>query len=171
MTQLGALFFGDVEAWGEVPTIGVMTEFALVHYTSREVFYGKIWEHIPSRENPAVPQAPETRLRHDLEVAMECAEWLDRIQPERKILVSDNPAFDFMWIADLFHRTIGKNPFGHSARRIGDFYAGLVGDWQQQSVWKRLRRTKHDHNPVNDVMGNIEAFERILAGERVTRKR
>jgi hypothetical protein len=32
--------------------------------------------------------------------------------------------------------------------------------------WKRLRVTPHDHNPVNDAMGNPEAFERILRGER-----
>lgn len=26
--------------------------------------------------------------------------------------------------------------------------------------------TPHDHNPVNDAMGNVEAFRRMLAGER-----
>ena len=26
--------------------------------------------------------------------------------------------------------------------------------------------TKHDHNPVNDAMGNLEAFERLMKGER-----
>ncbi len=60
----------------------------------------------------------------------------------------------------------GKNPFGHSARRIGDFYAGLVGDFTDASSWKKLRVTVHDHNPVHDAMGNLEAFERILSGER-----
>jgi hypothetical protein len=28
------------------------------------------------------------------------------------------------------------------------------------------RTTAHDHNRVNDAMGNVEALERILAGER-----
>jgi hypothetical protein len=27
---------------------------------------------------------------------------------------------------------------------------------------ERFRRTAHDHNPVNDAMGNVEAFEEIL---------
>lgn len=36
-----------------------------------------------------------------------------------------------------------------------------------QQEWKRLRITKHDHHPVNDAMGNVEAFARMLAGERV----
>lgn len=59
--------------------------------------------------------------------------------------------------------TSGENPFGHSARRIGDFYAGLVGDFGRASEWKRLRITEHDHHPVHDAMGNVEAFARILA--------
>lgn len=67
---------------------------------------------------------------------------------------------------EYFHLFLGKNPFGHSARRIGDFYAGLVGKFTDASSWKKLRVTAHDHNPVHDAMGNLEAFERILNGER-----
>ena len=26
----------------------------------------------------------------------------------------------------------------------------------------RFRRTAHDHNPVNDAMGNVEAFDEIM---------
>ena len=32
--------------------------------------------------------------------------------------------------------------------------------------WKKFRVTPHDHNPVHDAMGNVEAFETILKGER-----
>jgi hypothetical protein len=82
------------------------------------------------------------------------------------IFVSDNPAFDFQWINYGFQHALGRNPFGHSARRISDFYAGLVGDFSNSQSWKRLRITRHDHNPVHDAMGNVEAFERLLNGER-----
>ena len=51
---------------------------------------------------------------------------------------------------------------GHSARRISDFYAGLVGDFHDSQSWKKWRITPHDHNPVNDSLGNCEAFKRIL---------
>jgi hypothetical protein len=70
------------------------------------------------------------------------------------------------WINDSFWRTLGRNPFGYSARRIGDFYSGLIGDFMDSSSWKHLRITKHDHNPVHDAMGNLEAFDRLLKGER-----
>jgi len=94
-------------------------------------------------------------------------QWLAEILIGGKpIFISDNPAFDWQWINDGFWRTIGKNPFGHSARRIGDFYAGLIGDFTKASKWKKLRVTPHDHNPVHDAMGNLEAFERLLNGER-----
>jgi len=33
-----------------------------------------------------------------------------------------------------------------------------------------LRITPHDHNPVHDAMGNLEAFDRLLKGERVKGK-
>jgi hypothetical protein len=52
-------------------------------------------------------------------------------------------------------------------RRISDYYAGLTGRFGNIQAWKRLRVTPHDHNPVNDARGNVEAFRRrILAGER-----
>ncbi len=84
----------------------------------------------------------------------------------RPIFVSDNPAFDFQWINYYFWKHMRMNPFGHSARRISDFYAGLVGDFTKTQEWKALRRTPHDHNPVHDAIGNAEALGRLLKGER-----
>ena len=75
----------------------------------------------------------------------------------RKQKVSDQAKFDR---ADM------DNPFGHSGRRISDFYAGLTGKLTNTQAWKRLRITPHTHNPVDDAMGNVEAFERIFNGER-----
>ena len=57
-------------------------------------------------------------------------------------------------------------PFGHSGRRISDYYAGFTGRWSNTQAWKRLRTTVHDQNPVNDAMGNVEACARIQNGER-----
>ena len=95
--------------------------------------------------------------------------WLKQFKGN-PIFVSDNPAYDWQWINYHFHYNIGTNPFGHSARRIGDFYAGLVGDFKKASQWKKLRITKHDHNPVNDAMGNVEAFERMVKRSMIDEK-
>jgi hypothetical protein len=80
--------------------------------------------------------------------------------------VSDNPAYDFQWINFYFWRYLGVNPFGHSGRRIGDFYASLTGDFRSTQSRKRLRRTSHDQHPVHDGLGNAEALIRLLKRER-----
>jgi hypothetical protein len=50
----------------------------------------------------------------------------------------------------------GSNPFGFSARRIGDLYCGLVKD--SRAKWKHLRKTTHNHHPVQDSIGNAEVL-------------
>lgn len=141
-----ALIFVDCEAPFGVgsPAVGDMTEFGAVEYKTRKTFHGT--------------DCSENTFR-------KFAEWLGQFDG-RSVFVSDNPAYDWQWINFYFWKHLGHNPFGHSARRIGDFYAGLVGDFYAASRWKKLRITKHDHNPVNDAMGNVEAFARMLRGER-----
>lgn len=136
------LIFVDCE--GVDPKNQKMKEFGAVAYPSRRTFHGK---------------------DDSLQTAMDFAAWLGEF-PGRPVFVSDNPAYDWQGVNLMFLMRLGRNPFGWSARRIGDYYAGLVGDWSSTQKWKRLRRTAHDHNPVNDAMGNLEAFERLQHGER-----
>ncbi len=146
------LIFVDCEANGKSPSTGKLTEFGAVAYPSKASFHRILEDKEPAEEK---------------EVFEKFDTWLSEItKGEKPIFVSDNPAFDWQWINDGFWRTIGKNPFGHSGRRIGDFYAGLVGDFMDSNSWKKLRVTPHDHNPVNDAMGNLEGCERLLNGER-----
>ena len=143
-----SLIFVDCEAPFGVgaPSVGDMTEFGAVEYNTRATFHG-------------VDNSKQTFEAF--------AEWLKRVSPDYcPVFISDNPAYDWQWINFYFWKHLGRNPFGHSARRISDFYAGLCGSLWRTQQWKRLRRTKHDHNPVHDALGNAEAFERILAGER-----
>jgi len=164
--NLTNLIFVDCEAYGKCPALGKLTEFGAVAYPSRASFHGVLAEAKPSEGNPAIP-APVGKIYDEREVFEKFEKWiLEVTHGERPLFVSDNPAFDWQWINDGFWRTLGRNPFGHSARRIGDFYAGLIGDFFGGSSWKKLRITKHDHNPVHDALGNLEAFERMLKGER-----
>lgn len=90
------------------------------------------------------------------------AEWIGSIAPDRAVFWSDNPAFDWQWINHGFASAGLRNPFGFSARRIGDLYAGLRRNVRDTQSWKRLRRTEHDHDPLNDARGNAEALISIL---------
>jgi hypothetical protein len=161
-----ALIFVDCEAYGGCPRTGQLTEFGAVEYKSRYHFHGVIIESRPSAANPAVPEPTgPVDLVREKAVYEAFAIWLGKYQG-RPVFVSDNPAFDWQWINDGFHRHLGSNPFGHSGRRISDFYAGLMGDFYNTQKWKRFRVTPHDHNPVNDAMGNVEAFAALLEGKR-----
>lgn len=137
------LIFVDCEGDGHAsPATGRMTEFGAVYFPTKETFYGK-------------DDSEETFKKF--------LAWINKVCGRgRAIFVSDNPAYDWQWINYGFDRFGIKNPFGHSARRIGDFAAGLQGDFTQTQDWKRWRKTPHDHNPVHDAMGNVEAFERLL---------
>lgn len=156
-------FFVDVEARGTSPVTGIMTEFGVVHYTSRRTFHGQLWEGKPDPANPAVPIVGDW-LDSPRNVANALVAWMYKCSHERAVMWSDNPAYDFMWIAGMFDAAGVENPFGHSARRISDYYAGLQGDVRKTQDWKRYRKTPHDHNPVNDAMGNVEAMIEILSG-------
>ena len=86
---------------------------------------------------------------------------LDTNDHGRPIFTSDNLAFDWAFVNYYFYMLYrnqeNPNPFGWSGRRIGDIFSGLVGE--ATKPWKRkLRKTPHDHNPVNDAMGNAEAL-------------
>ncbi len=74
----------------------------------------------------------------------------------RPVFWSDNNGYDFAWINHYFHYFLGRNPFGFSSRRISDLICGLEKDLRVR--WKHKRTTKHDHNPVNDAIGNAEAL-------------
>lgn len=159
------LVFVDCEATGPCPGKGFLTEFGAVIYDTKETFHGILFDSKPDPENPAKCIITGNAY-NPITVYAKFENWLKENVKGRPIFVSDNPAYDFQWINYGFWHSIDRNPFGHSGRRISDFYAGLSNDWFKTQGWKSLRVTTHDHNPVNDSMGNVEAFERIMKGER-----
>lgn len=136
------LIFVDCEGHGPAPTLndGDKFEFGAVEYDLKITFHG---------------------IGATIETFTSFKQWLSQFG-ERLIFVSDNPAYDWQFINYYFHKFLGLNPFGHSARRISDFYAGINGNFYNATSWKKWRLTPHDHNPVNDAMGNVEAFAKIL---------
>jgi len=166
------LVFVDCEAVGGCPATGFLTEFGAVAYADRATFHGVVVPSHPSAANPAVPVAEDVPGKGDfVRVFTQFDQWLREHIKGRPSMVSDNPAYDWQWINDGFWRVLDQNPLGHSARRLSDFYAGLMNDFTDTQSWKALRTTAHDHHPVHDALGNLEAFERLLKGERGPAKR
>lgn len=88
-------------------------------------------------------------------------EWIDSVSTDKRLLfISDNNGFDYMFVCWYFHHFLGENPFGHSSTNLGSLYKGLVKDTFQN--FKHMRKTFHDHNPLNDALGNAEAFLQII---------
>lgn len=157
----------DVEADGPYPIGYSMVCFGAVVISNGEVgetFYGKTApiseEWIPdalkvsgfTRDEHLKFPEPEDTMR-------EFSDWIRRVSRGRPVFMSDNPAFDWQWINSYFHMYTETNPFGYSARRIGDLYCGMKKDMSLNSEWKKKYRiTSHDHNPVNDAKGNAEAL-------------
>ena len=153
----------DVEAAGNSPFSGEMTEFGVVDFKSRVSFHGVLIQAQPDPSNPAVPLITENAKRFsEPDVFRKFEKWLQSFRADRFVFISDNPAYDFMWMGYYLDKNLGYNPFGHSGRRISDFYAGLTGNWSNTQKWKKWRVTPHNHNPVFDSTGNAEALERIF---------
>jgi hypothetical protein len=158
----------DVESDGPIPAEFSMVCFGAVIFDEvlDQTFYGQT-RPISDRFNPeALAVSGFSREQHmrfdEPEGVMEnFAGWLGKNSKGRATCVSDNPAFDWQFINYYFHRFLGKNPFGFSARRIGDLYSGLVRDASKASEWKKYRVTAHSHNPVDDAKGNAEALKKI----------
>jgi hypothetical protein len=150
-----------------------MTEFGAVVYDPngkhhKKTFHGVLYMGTPNPENPAVPIVGE-RVNDPKIIALQFINWLSEVSPGQCTMVSDNPAYDYMWMAGLFDQPDLYNPFGHSARRISDYWAGINLKWSETQSWKRFRVTEHTHMPVDDAMGNVEAYETIM--EITARKR
>lgn len=163
--RLQNLFFVDVEATTRSPMTGVMTELGAVHYATRETHYVRLWDTVPHPDNPAIPLVKSGGTHYDeAKLLTQFATWVDFLDEHgRPVFISDNNGYDAMWVTCYLDKHGIDNPFGHSSRRIGDIYAGLRKTVNRTGDWKRWRVTEHTHNPVDDAMGNVEAFERMLA--------
>lgn len=160
----------DVEADGPVPGTDMYSMVAIgavvvepslqktFHRTLRPI--SKKW--IPDALAVSGFTREECENFEDPKIVMqEFKAWIEITnQGKYPIFISDNNGFDFAYVNWYFHHFLGNNPFGFSSRNLGDIFKGLTKNMLglEYGSFKYLRQTKHDHNPVNDAMGNAEAF-------------
>jgi hypothetical protein len=155
----------DVEADGPYPGDYSMVSFGMVVVSDMsKTFHGKvkpISEFWLANALAVSNITREEHLKYDnpVKVMIEAEKWLTINSVGAPVFISDNPAFDFAWMNYYFHKYTGHNPFGFSARRIGDIYCGLMKDLEVNKEWKRkYRKTKHSHDAIDDATGNAEAI-------------
>jgi len=88
--------------------------------------------------------------------------WIERNTDKGTypMFFSDNNGFDWMFTHWYFMHYLHEDPFGHTSRNIADIFKGLNKD--VTANFKKLRDTKHTHNPVDDAMGNAEALIKMI---------
>lgn len=157
-------FVVDVESDGPLPGMHSMVCFGavVVRGDLSESFYGKTAPISENYKPDALAVSGFSRQDHENFPAVHIAihefkDWIQRVNHGGSpILITDNPAYDFAFINYYMHIYTGGNPFGWSARRIGDIYCGMKMD--ARAKWKSLRKTRHTHHPVDDARGNAEAL-------------
>jgi len=158
-----SLIVVDVESDGPIPPEYSMICFGCVivdEYLDK-TFYGQTKPISKKYQDDTLKISGFSREQHETfddsySVMVQFSYWLKTNSIGKPVFISDNPCYDWQWINYYFHYFIGENPFGYSGRRIGDLYCGLVKD--TRAKWKHLRKTTHDHNPVNDAKGNAEVI-------------
>jgi DNA polymerase III epsilon subunit-like protein len=154
----------DVESDGQNFRKNSMVCFGavLVEEGFKKTFYGQVKPTTDFLVPEALAISGFSREEHltfddPYEVMPKFAEWIKENTIDKPILISDNNGYDAGWINLYFQEYNNSvNPFGWSSRRIGDLYCGMKKD--SRASWKHLRKTKHDHNPLNDCLANAEAL-------------
>ena len=153
----------DIEADGPIPGDYSMVSFGavIVEPDLKRTFSGQLkpiserW--IPQALAVSGHSREETLTFEEPAVVMQrFADWLKREVKGRSHFIADNNGFDWSFINWYFHHFLDDNPFGYSSTNLGSLYKGVVRDMFQN--FKHLRKTAHDHHPVNDAKGNAEAL-------------
>jgi ribonuclease T len=104
------------------------------------------------------------------EAMADFAAWVERVTPpgSRAVFVGFNAPFDWMFVADGFHRHLGRNPFGHSAVDIKSYAMGRDGcafsDTSLALVAERHGgRTSLTHHALDDARVQSDLFARLRA--------
>ena len=165
----------DVEADGPIPGDFSMISFGaiVVEPALNRTFYGQLRPISDAYRPEALAVSGFTRGQclafDEPQAVMEAFErWIVEVGGERPLFISDNNGFDWQFINWYFHHFLGRNPFGHSSTNLGSLYKGMQKD--AFANFKRLRKSKHTHHPVDDARGNAEALlQMVEMGLRIER--
>jgi len=153
----------DVESDGPIPGDFSMICFGavIVEPALDRTFYGRLKpiseKFVPESLAVSGFTREETLAFDDpVTVMTDFRDWLKANCNGRYLFVSDNNGFDWQFINWYFHHFVGTNPFGFSSTNLGSLYKGLMKDTFVN--FKRLRKTRHTHDPVDDARGNAEAL-------------
>jgi len=88
------------------------------------------------------------------------------------VFVAFNASFDWMFVADYFHRYLGRNPFGYLALDIKALFMGKFGvPWDltgMDAVTRELGlKIRLSHNALKDARDQARIFNTILQSRTI----
>ena len=97
-------------------------------------------------------------------------EWVSRSTPrnQRPVFVGFNAAFDWMFVADYFHRFLGRNPFGYKALDIKALFLGATAaPWDETgfediATHYGLEQRTLSHDALDDALVQAALFRSVL---------
>ena len=170
----------DVETAGPNPSLySLLTIGACTLGDAPQTFYVEL-KPVNDKMTPEAFAVHRLNLRRlsergqDPARAMQSFEdWVKAEIPEggRPVFLSFNAPFDWMFVADYFHRYLGRNPFGHAALDIKAFYMGLTGvPWEEATMRyigpRYLRDEQLTHHALRDALDQAEIFRKMLEEAR-----
>ena len=157
----------DVETDGPIPNDYSMISFGavIVDKDLKKTFQAKIKpiseKYKKERLNFIKLSRKETESYENPKKALtEFVKWIEDNTKGKLVFLSDNNGFDWMFMCWYLEHFLGKNPFGYNSTNISSLYRGLTKDLNAN--FDSLRKTPHNHNPLNDAMGNAEAFLEMM---------
>lgn len=167
----------DVEASGPVPgRYALLSIGACVVADPGGTFYAELRPETTGAdpEALAVSGLSMERLAAEGEDPAEAmarlAAWIEQVTPagHLPVMVAFNAPFDWMFLADAFHRHLGRNPFGHSALDVKALAMGADRvDWPDTSFAAVAERrgiaATLPHHALEDARLQAEVFRRIVS--------
>jgi DNA polymerase III epsilon subunit-like protein len=166
----------DVETAGPVPSqYPLLAIGACTLGSPRETFYVELKpdrpRSVPSAVSISGLSLSELELA-GLEPALAMAQfeqWLERVTlpGQRPLMAAYNAPFDWMFVADYFHRYLGRNPLGHAALDIKSFLMGATGvSWPETSMAfiapRFLGKADLVHHGLQDALDQADILTALM---------
>jgi DNA polymerase III epsilon subunit-like protein len=105
-------------------------------------------------------------------------DWIRQSTPgdDVPVFVGFNAPFDWMFVADYFHRFLGRNPFGHKALDIKALFMGATGRrWDETSFESiaehyGLEQRALTHDALEDALVQAALLRSVLGQQTGERK-